>query len=442
MIETLFYFIKNNTPLFYLIQPIWRDEAFCVLAAQKNLLEIFYISSLDFTPPLFLFLLHFWVKLFGNNELIIRLLPFSFHIGTVLISYQIGKYLAYKNKLSTTHFPLVVSVLVAFNPMLLYYAFEIRTYSLLVFIAAFSLYAYFLDKRKLYLIVGTLGLYTHYYFIFIPTILFLYNLINPQIPESFLALKKKFLKNYYLVIPFILFLPWIPFFFKQIINSSETWRYPVDFKLWLASLGNLFTGYYGNPPKLWHPMKFLSLMILIASFFVLKRKSKAGLIIFLLMIIPVILTLTASFFQPLWVNRYLIYVALAENFMIALFIYNLQSPAFKKIVLITTIIFILGFNIWFTPFNTKTDYRTPINKLKNRLSSNDLILVTDPIHFFETRFYLLNTKNEIKLYNPANINIPGYLGISMISKKDIITTIPEGQSIFLVNKDTSIIKVN
>ena len=62
-------FIFTKTPLFFLTQSFWRDEAFSYFMAKKNISEIIFLTAKDFNPPLYYSILHFWIKIFGGSEI-------------------------------------------------------------------------------------------------------------------------------------------------------------------------------------------------------------------------------------------------------------------------------------------------------------------------------------------------------------------------------------
>lgn len=422
MLSNLWLFLKTHSPIFYLTQPLWRDEAFAFLLALKSPFEIISLSTADFTPPLFYLLLHYWIKLFGHSEIAVRLLSFIFHIGTVYTVYKFSGQIAKKIQIA-------VAILTLVNPMLLYYAFEARAYSLLALLSVTSIYAFYTQRSKLLILINILGLYTHYYFILIILVELLY-----------VIYKHKFLNKvgFVFLIPLIFFLPWMPFLVKQItMAAADSWYFPVDRQLWLASLGTIFTGFTGTPSFIWRQHQVLTLFILTISLLVLRKNKAVSKLLLFWLLVPPLTLLTISLLKPIWYNRYLIHVAVGETIIIALFIFQLPRPA-RNLAFVLTLIGIIAFNLWFPPFIAKTDYRTPLTKLRKQVSASDTIVATDPIHFFETKYYLLGTQNTVNLLNLPGKAIPAYLGTAIIEKEDIINELPEEKMVYLINKDGSI----
>ena len=86
------------------------------------------------SPPLYYLLAWLWSKLFGTGEVGLRSL--SALIGTLTVP---AAYLAAR-ELSSRRAGLIAAALVAFNPYLVWYSQEARSYALFVFFAAWGIY--------------------------------------------------------------------------------------------------------------------------------------------------------------------------------------------------------------------------------------------------------------------------------------------------------------
>ena len=125
------YFLFTNTPLKYLVEPFWRDEAFSYLLAKKSIVELVVLTAKDFNPPLYYLLLHFWMKIVGGSEISLRLLSFLFYLGTIYVSDHVMQDIYGIPLKKRVHYLLLIAI----NPILLYYAFESRMYTMLAFFA-------------------------------------------------------------------------------------------------------------------------------------------------------------------------------------------------------------------------------------------------------------------------------------------------------------------
>ncbi|PJC28152.1 hypothetical protein CO054_01755, partial [Candidatus Shapirobacteria bacterium CG_4_9_14_0_2_um_filter_39_11] len=60
-------FVALILRLVNLNQSLWLDEAVQAITARQNFSYIFQDIAGDFHPPLYHFLMHFWVRFFGNS---------------------------------------------------------------------------------------------------------------------------------------------------------------------------------------------------------------------------------------------------------------------------------------------------------------------------------------------------------------------------------------
>ena len=146
--------LLTHTPLLYLTQSLWRDEAFSILTAQKPVSEI--VGKLGLEPPLYYVLLHFWLRVFGTSEIAARSLSL---VGLGLATFVV---IIWAEKLFKKHWLTWFLPLFFFlNPMLLYYGFEVRSYAWYVFFATLSIYGYLKKRWSIYVVSTVLGFYTH-----------------------------------------------------------------------------------------------------------------------------------------------------------------------------------------------------------------------------------------------------------------------------------------
>src|SRR3990167_3456876 len=162
-------------------QSLWLDEAininFVKSLSFKELILNYSLS--DLPPPLFHVLLKSWISLFGSSEIAIRFPSIIFGVGTVFITYLIGK------KLFETKTALIASTLIATAPLHIYYSQEARMYMMAAFLASLSCYFFItiLEKDSLISWFGfvtstTLMLYSDYLpYVLIPLFVF-YLFIN------------------------------------------------------------------------------------------------------------------------------------------------------------------------------------------------------------------------------------------------------------------------
>lgn len=399
--------LLTHSPLLYFMQSVWRDEAYSVLFAQKPLSFIF--SHLTFETPLYYVLLHFWMQLFGNSEIAARtlsLIGFGIAVGVVIEWADV----LYKKHWLAWFLPLFF----ALNPMLLYYAFEIRTYGWVVAFATLTMYAYQQRKWKLFIVAATLGFYTHSYFLLVPFTAFLHSLY----------IRKPILKN----ASIILFLssPWLIKIAFTATRLTQNWYYPIDVQTLLSVLGNLFIGYDGTPAFLWYVMPFVSLGILCVTALILKSKQnrERNTFFIFMMAIPLIITIGISLVKPLFVNRYVLFVTIAQVFLLAAWIQGMKNKTLQKITAFALLFFVLAINTWYPPQHRKVDIRSTLESVNAKVQPNDVVYADDTLVFFETMYYS-KYPNQVYWYNPRNKTFPWYVGDALFDPSKSTDRVPK-----------------
>ncbi len=408
----MFQFFLQHSPILYLTQSVWRDEAFSILMALRPV--SFIITHVSFEPPLYYLLLHFWIKIFGTSEIALRSLSLvAFGAATAVV-------IAWSEKLFRKHWlSWWLPVFFFFNPMLLYYGMEGRTYGWYILFTVLSLLAYTERLWVLLAAATVLGFYTHSYFLIVPFVEVVHYMITTRIHW------KKDPMVRVMAISAALIAPWFIVLAREASIFRTLWYYPVDMNLVTSVLGNLFLGYEGTPGYLWKFTKILSLFILGFSYLAIRsEKARTTAKVFLAQIyLPLILVIGISFIKPLYVNRYVIPVSIAEVFIIALAIYAIRSATVQKIIAAACLLFILGFNIWYPDKHEKVDIRSTLTHIKMLKSPTDVTIADNPLVFFETIYYSAD-KNHVYLYNPNLTPFPWYVGGVLVSANQMVADYP------------------
>lgn len=408
----------THSPLLYFTQSLWRDEAFSILVAQGPV--SFILQNFTFEPPVYYMLLHYWIKLFGTGELAARSLSFLGFALAVAIVIRWSEVLFRKHWLSW-----FTPVLFFFNPMLLYYAFEIRTYGWYTLFSVLSLFAYHQARWRLFALATVLGFYTHTYSVFLFLALAAHwaithrkKLVHPK-----KLLRESFVK--YAIAAAAAILPWIIRIVRAAGMLKESWYFPVDLHLIRSVLGNMYLGYEGTPWHLWGFTANLSLILLVLFVFAMRKKSTRGTNSLFLsaVFVPLALVIGVSFIKPLFVNRYLISVTVAEVLLVALAIDGIKNRLFQKLCALCAILFVLGFNVWYPSRHAKVDIRSALQEINALKAKDDVVLAETPLVFFETLYYA-DDPSRVFLYNPYLRPFPWFVGSVIFSKQHMVTQIP------------------
>ncbi len=154
-------------------QSLWYDEGFSVYLARMDVDEITTRTAADIQPPLYYYLLHGWIGLFGDGERALRGLSVLFGVLTVPLTYAVAWQL-FRSRLAG----LLAALLVAVSPLHVWYGQEVRMYTLLTFLCLLSSYFLLLVVKAektgpvailwtVYTLANVAALYTHYFAFFV-----------------------------------------------------------------------------------------------------------------------------------------------------------------------------------------------------------------------------------------------------------------------------------
>src|SRR4051794_21167316 len=146
-------------------QSYWLDEAATVNLMHKGFGDMLAgVSGGESTPPLYYILAWAWAKLFGTGEVGLRSLSALFGTATIPLAFALGRQVAGRRT------GLIAAALCAFNPLLVWYSQEARSYALMVLLTGLTLLALIrvLEQpagRRLavWALVAIAALATHYY---------------------------------------------------------------------------------------------------------------------------------------------------------------------------------------------------------------------------------------------------------------------------------------
>ncbi len=159
-------------------QSLWYDEGFSVYLARLEVAEITARTAADIQPPLYYYLLHAWIGLFGDSEAAVRGLSVLWGVFTVPLIYGLARRLFHSQPAG-----LLAALLVAVSPPHVWYGQEARMYTLLTFLCLLSSYWLLLIVQRLppyqpggrggsllwpaFTLTNIAALYTHYFAVFV-----------------------------------------------------------------------------------------------------------------------------------------------------------------------------------------------------------------------------------------------------------------------------------
>ncbi len=356
--------LKRFIPLIFIIgifvficsfmvnRAVWFDESYSAQTIKGTFSEIAKTTGADVHPPLYYYLLKIWTIPFGRS--IISLRSFSVFFGIIAIIFA---YLIFKRWSKSPKIAGFITLAVAVCPFFIYYATEIRMYSLVCAIVMASVYVLDLALEEksqkywlIYSLLLALALYTHYFAAFAFLAEYIYVFIFHRKNDQ------KVVKELILVsvLAFILFLPWIPSLISQVTAvEKEYWIEaftPLTFLQFFSLSLVYFEDILKNIPELVLVVVAV-ILIVIAAVSALKTmgnhtKDKTALIAFLVFIpFLALFILSVPPLSPVYVPRYITYSLTLFWALVAILIvqiYNSRPFLAKLTIFIMLICSIVG----------------------------------------------------------------------------------------------------
>ncbi len=346
------------------------DEPFTIFHAQESLKSIFSLPSQNEPhPPLFMAIMHFWIKLFGIGPYSVRAIPIFFNSLTVVFLYFTGK------KFWGAWSGIIASGLFVFSTYHFYFGADTRAYSMLSCATAASLYYFFAISRepekisyRLQLIVANLFLaYSHYFGWFV---------IGMQLISSLLYLRnKKIIRSIGIVIfsTVIFYIPMFIVLIKQfLISSKGTWVQPPNSSEYLNQIKWFLNSHIGYRAALF--LFIAGILVAVISKIEIK-KWRDVLVLFIWWGIPYSFMFFISAKIPMFTNRYILFNSIGFY----MFIGGALSFLFKKTKILlpvasAVLLFAVCSKMYTGDFAVRK-IKDSANYLKTKVDENSMVLI-------------------------------------------------------------------
>ena len=223
---------------------LWLDEALTVDIARLPLHEIPNALKHDGAPPLYYYLLHFWIVLFGQSNDAVRSLSGVIAVITLPVGWLCGRRLGGRAVAWTT------LVLLASAPFAVYYATESRMYALVILLTGCGFLALgrAVDKPRpgnliAVAVVAAALLYTQYWAVYLVAMVGIWLVVSVirtrrhGHPEA-----APWAALIAVAVGCVLFVPWVPTFVYQAKYTGTPWAAPPNF----SAVINALTGFTDN----------------------------------------------------------------------------------------------------------------------------------------------------------------------------------------------------
>lgn len=411
-------------------QSVWFDEGYSILLAKQNFGELFALTAVDAHPPFYYLLLKIWGDTFGFSEFALRTLSAIFAAGSVVVTYLLTKKL-FGWKIAAYSLPFIILA-----PFLLRYAYEIRMYSLAMFIGVVGTYVLVLarESRKvlwwaIYATLVALGMFTLYMTLVVWLAHLVWQIIL-SLHHKLPIRKWKWLWAYVAAVG--LFMPYLPTFIHQLTNSALP---GIGNEITLTTIVDIVTVLTTYTPQ-WATGGWLSLLILalvvglvatgikvFGSIKQYKINNQGMLLLVLLATVPMIFYIIISLppSNPIFVVRYLahvsiwIYLLVGVALAVALVKAGRKNKSYDIIAALTLAVFTIGIVTLMLRGNYIFERnQTPMTQqMKEELSvavpngcSGDVTVVADdPYTYIDTAYYF--DKCNLKFYSKDDVEKKG-----------------------------------
>ncbi len=390
-------------------ESLWTDEIAAVLVARRSLLEVLAtIAVQDVNPPLYYLLLHCWTWL-GQPEWWLRLLSALGGLGVVALTWRLGR------RLAGPAVGLIAALFAAFSPLEIYLSREVRYHTLagVLALGALLLFLRRLDepagrRARALVAVLTLGLYTHYYFLFVPLIAALwwwYENDERPVPAQTALVP--------LGLALLAFAPWLLVIAMQSARASYRFRPLTGLFDTLFDLAGYFSVGHADAqlpfdPRGWNRLWFL---LALAPFWLLGalgvacwRNSRAARLAGLGLGVPLLIVLVASRVVPVYGHRYLL--PLLPFFFLLLALGAERLRAWRRIAGLVAVVAVCGL---MTASNLlqfadrryqRENWRDLATVLRQTMKPGDVLLGYNKMQIGPLNYYWLRQTGRPLLYAP------------------------------------------
>ncbi len=256
-------------------QGIWYDESYTFALVRLHPgVMLTRIPRTESTPPLYYCCVWVWSRIFGFGAAGVR--SFSAVCGTAAIPVA---YVTARKLLTGKRAALIAAALTAFNPLLIWYSQEARSYALLVLLSALTLLAFAYARERprplalaLWALACCCALVTHYYAVL---------LVAPE--AAWLVYEHRYRRHLYVAIGAISLvgLALLPLIHTQDGNRMNNWIGRSPFGERLSQVIPLFLIGPQTPARM--VLKFLAFAVALAAlvllWFASRRRERQGAIL-------------------------------------------------------------------------------------------------------------------------------------------------------------------
>ncbi len=376
---------------------IWSDEGLSIYRARQSIAsnltnEIIVqdVVTKDTQPPLYFVLLHLVRAVAGESEFALRFPSALFAVLIIPLLYVTGK------RLVSAQVGLLAAVLGAASPTYLWYAQEMRMYTMLVFLSLLSVYALLRlfsepvgwRRSKVLWLAGYLAasgamIYTHYSGLFLL-------LFEAVVVAAFVVATRRWRMLAVMSIGALAVLPLLPFILQRLLTGAERDYSFVPLSIILYDLLNGLTVGIAVDLSRVILLQVVGGLVLLAGLLSPQREGLWGRwarAAFLAgyLLVPTLALYAASHIKPMWMGvRHLLVISPAAYLALGLGIAFLARKRTWPLGVLAALLLLGGnayttYNTLANPTYAKDDLRSMIYYVRDRFRAGDVVALNDAI---------------------------------------------------------------
>jgi len=393
-------------------QSLWLDEGILAEAViNNNLINLITKHMVgEFHPPLYYILMWFWVRIFGNSEISLRMPSIIASLGLTYFFY-----LWLKTKTKSFSKQMLLLVLLLTSPLLFYYGQEARMYLLAAMLGFASMLAFYQvingeKKWQKWHFVFTFAMFlTHYMVWFIWLVQLIYLLLFPKNIRQNLK---------WLFLPLLAILLNLPLLLSQIktgLNISSNlpaWNQlsSVSFKNLVLIPVKFFSGHVSVDSLYIGSLVLLELGIFL--YFVagpvllvgIKKMTAYQKLLWIWLIVPILAGVLLSVKIPMLSYFRFLYLVPVVYLLLAEYLELNKTKVYKSVIylFIAINLFMLG-NYLFNKSNHREDWKGVVAYIQLQNSQIPVVMiqvVAAPFNYYNKNIHLVDFNDISKIrYN-------------------------------------------
>jgi uncharacterized membrane protein len=417
---------------------IQYDDAFSYFLARRDLADIVRGTAADTMPPLYYFLLHFWMQI-SDQLWFLRLLSVLLSLGIVGLTYQLAAQLFHPQV------GLVAAFLAAISPLQIYHGQDLRMYAPLA-LGQLGYYVFFVRilRKDGYgnvrdwvglVVSAVVAMYSHNLAIFGLAVVPLWLILRRKwglLGRVLLAL----------LVVGILALPWLWMVPGQVEKIQRAFWTPRPGILEVFQAILMFTVHLPLEGGWLVAAAVLSLQLLALIVFETwrdrKRDEGLGLVVAIALGLPAILFVVSYLIRPVFVPRGFLVASLAYFVLAGRVVVRRWRRGIGAVVLggfVLAALFSLPFYYTFNSF-PRSPFNEAMNALRAHVKPGDVIVHDNKLSFFPAYFYAPDLPMKFIADVPGSHNdtyaLESQKAMQLFPEPDLESAVQNAQRVYFV----------